>query len=110
MAEKVAGLDWADRLSGEEATAIYQLRDLVALDQSLANQIATMPFFTDSIERHDINALFSLRNLAANYSDDLRLVMEQSWFGDGLTDIEAIFITVLARHADLRTLKIFGGG
>jgi len=108
LAERVANLNWADRLTGEESTAINQLRDLVGRDRALANQVADMPFFTNSIEQHDINALSSLKKLMANYPEDLSILTEQDWFLDGLSDVEAIFVTVLARHSDLRTLEIFG--
>jgi hypothetical protein len=108
LAEKIADLGWADEIDADESGAISQLHEILIQDQALANQLAGMPFFSGSIEQHDIDALFWLRRLGVNYQSDLALVREQSWFLDGLTDTEAIFIPILVRHADLRTLEIFG--
>lgn len=108
LAERIAGLGWADQINSDESSVITQLHEILTQNQVLANQLASMPFFSDSIEQHDSEALFWLRRLGVNYESDLDLVRNQKWFSDGLTDTEAIFIPILVRHADLRTLKIFG--
>lgn len=108
LAERIADLGWADKIDADESSAISQLHEILTQDRALANQLAGMPFFSASIEQHDIDALFWLRRLAVNYQSDLDLVTKQNWFLDGLSDIEAIFIPILVRHADLRTLEIFG--
>lgn len=108
LAEEIADLVWADKIDADEAGAISQLHEILAQDPALANQLAGMPFFNASIEQHDIDALFWLRRLGVNYKSDLELVRNQDWFLDGLSDTEAVFIPILVRHADLRTLKIFG--
>ena len=108
LAEKIAALGWADEIDVDESGAISQLHEILTQDRDLANQLAGMPFFSESIEQHDTDALFWLRRLGVNYQSDLELVREQRWFQDGLTDTEAIFIPILVRHADLRTLEIFG--
>lgn len=108
LAERIADLKWADKIDAMESNAISQLHEVLTLDRALANQLVGMPFFTASIEQHDIDALSRLRRLGVNYKSDLDLVKNQDWFLDGLSDTEAIFITILVRHADLRTLKIFG--
>ncbi len=99
---------WADKIDADESSAISQLHEILTQDPALANQLAGMPFFSASIEQHDIDALFWLRRLGVNYKSDLELVRSQAWFSDGLSDTEAVFIPILVRHADLRTLKIFG--
>ena len=108
LAEKIADLEWADEIDTDESSAISKLHEILTQNRALANQLAGMPFFSASIEKHDINALIWLRRLGVNYKSDLDLVTNQNWFLDGLSDIEAIFIPILVRHADLRTLEIFG--
>lgn len=108
LAERIADLKWADKIDAMESNAISQLHEVLTLDRALANQLVGMPFFTASIEQHDIDALSRLRRLGVNYKSDLDLVKNQDWFLNGLNDTEAIFIPILVRHADLRTLKIFG--
>ena len=109
LAERVADFPWvADGLFDLESSAIYELRVIADQDHALVNQLASMPFFSTSIEEHDLKALLSLQHLKTNYSQDINLLIEQGWYQDGLSDLEAIFVVVLTRHADLRTLQLFG--
>jgi hypothetical protein len=77
---------------------VYYLRVLNEQNESLANELAAGSFLADSIEEHDVSALTSLRDLL-EYPDDLALLVEQSWFTDGITDAEAVLVTVLSDQA-----------
>jgi hypothetical protein len=81
--------------------AFYYLRVLMEEDASLANTLASGSFLADSIEEHDVSALTSLRDLLG-YPDDLALLVGQSWFADGITDDEAVLLTVLSDQARIK--------
>ena len=78
--------------------AVYYLRVLSEADAGLADGLAAGSFLANSIEEHDVSALTTLRDLLG-YPDDLALLVEQSWFTDGITDDEAVLVTVLSDQA-----------
>ena len=96
-----AGLDENTRL------AVYYMRFLMEEDAGLASTLAAGSFLVDSIEEHDVSALTSLWNLLGS-PDDLALLVEQSWFTDGITDDEAVLITVLSDQARIKPEEFRG--
>ena len=91
---------------------ISQLRFLASENAALAEQIVGMPFMTDSAEAGDDRAIFALYDLSISYPMNLKLLREQNWFTDGLTQNEAYYVTILYKHSVLSTLlstlEIFG--
>lgn len=97
-----------DGISSEESMVISQLRFLASENAALAEQIVGMPFMTDSAEAGDDRAIFALYDLSISYPMNLKLLREQNWFTDGLTQNEAYYVTILYKHSVLSTLEIFG--
>jgi hypothetical protein len=95
----ILGYPWlSDDLTIGEARSIYYLSSLSDTNLSLANQLASMPFLNNSFEEHDENALSSILGLAAA-PNDLAELTRQSWYKDGLDDLEAAFVSTLADRA-----------
>ena len=67
-----------------------------------------MPFIVDSAESGDRRILFALYDLSVSYPKNLKLLREQDWFADGLTQNEAYYVTILHTHSILATLEVFG--
>lgn len=109
LASRVMELAWVkDGISPDESEVLSHFRRLVSRESALADQIVDMPFFTESAEEGDVWTLWSLNELSISYPRDLRLLTQQDWFADGLSQNEAYYVTILRRHAVLRTLEIFG--
>ena len=97
-----------DGISSGESAVLSQFRFLASENADLAEQIVAMPFIADSAEAGDDSTLFALYDLSISYPKNLKLLREQDWFADGLTQNEAYYVTILRSHSVLRALEIFG--
>lgn len=89
----LVGLGWmADDITDQERWVLFYLGEAAKQSIALAKSIATMEFYTGSVEDHDIGALRTLIDLSAS---DLANLVGQDWFTDGLDDEEAAFVSVL---------------
>lgn len=109
LARRLSEFAWVqDGVSSEESRVLSQFRYLASENAALAEQIVGMPFFTDSAESGDDNTLYALYDLSISYPGKLKLLLDQDWFADGLTQNEARYVTILYTHAVLETLEVFG--
>ena len=74
----------------------------------MAEQIVGMPFNTDSAEAGDDGTLSALYYLSNSYPKNLKLLREQNWFADGLTQNEAYYVTILYTHSRYGSSRVFG--
>lgn len=90
-----ARLPWVlDGITEDERWTLWLLRDQATSDLSMAKDLMAMPFLTTSFEVRDRHALNSLR-LLGEAPANLELVTGQSWFQDGMDDVDAAFLSVL---------------
>ena len=101
LAGTLLNIPWFVESMSDEKLAALSLFSFVAdKDPSLAGRLAGMPFFTGSFEEHDVYALHTLFTLYENGLDsDVTLLSTQDWFVDGLSDEEALFVSVLRTPA-----------
>ncbi len=83
-----------DGITEDERWTLWLLRAKASSNLSLAKDLMKMPFLTTSFEVRDRHALNSLRLLGESPAN-LELVTGQSWFQDGMDDVDAAFLSVL---------------
>ena len=76
--------------------AFIRLRDH---SPELSAQVADMDFFRNSVERHDNSAVDAIKTLNQD-PEDWALLSKQSWYQDGVSDDEAVVLTVLPGQAE----------
>ena len=109
LAKTLLELPWVqDGVSSKESAVLSPIRFLASENAALAEEIIAMPFITDSAEAGDDKTIFALYDLSISYPKNLKLLREQDWFADGLTQNEAYYVTILSTHSILRTLEVFG--
>jgi len=97
-----------DGVSSEESAVLSHFQFLASENAALAEQIVAMPFIADSAEAGDERTILALYLLSISYPKNLKLLREQGWFADGLTQNEAYYVTILSTHSIFRTLEVFG--
>jgi len=109
LAKTLSKLPWVqDGISSGESAVLSQFRFLASENADLAEQIVAMPFIAESAEAGDDSTLFALYDLSISYPKNLKLLREQDWFADGLTQNEAYYVTILDTHSIFSTLEVFG--
>lgn len=100
LTKKVARYPWlTDDITGPEWESLGFMVGFLDVDPVLANQLAVMPFFAASIEKHDRDALSSINNLQENHPLVLANLLEQDWYLDGLDDEEAGLVMIVGHRA-----------
>ena len=104
FAKAVLGLAWtADGWDHRERQALGRIvsifnpnqtyfpdpNRIIYLDASLALQLVSFPWFTDSINGHELSALGELRGMVSKDTDLGRRILGFGWFRDNITDVEA---------------------
>ena len=102
LGASLISLPWVqDDMTNDERWALRYLSELLDKDRPLVKIFPDMPFLSASFEPHDRYALQSLNDLRDFYPEKYRLLVEQEWMLDGLTDEEAVLVSVLSFQATL---------
>jgi hypothetical protein len=99
-AEIVAAVPWFITAPAEdqEINLLKATARLFNSSPALSVQVANMDFFRDSVERHDVSAVDAIKTLNQD-PEDWAILTKQSWYKDGITDDEAVVLTVLPGQA-----------
>lgn len=82
----------------QDINLLKAIARLFAIFPELSVQVAGMDFFRDSEERHDVSSVDAIKTLSQD-PEDWALLTKQSWYKDGITDDEAVVLTVLPGQA-----------
>ena len=96
----VATVSWfiTEPVEDQDINLLNAIARLFEISPELSVQVAGMDFFRDSAERHDVSAVDAIKTLSQD-PEDWALLTKQSWYKDGITDDEAVVLTVLPGQA-----------
>ena len=99
--ESVAIIPWFQTgpIGDQEIESLKAIARLDNSDPELGIQVAGMAFFRGSSERHDVGAVDAINTLKDD-PEDWALLSKQSWYKDGVSDDEAVVLTVLPGQAN----------
>ncbi|MBT98876.1 MAG: hypothetical protein CL902_09650 [Dehalococcoidia bacterium] len=82
----------------QEINLLKAIARLFAHSPELSVMVREMDFFRGSAERHDVSAVDAIKTLNQD-TEDWALLSKQSWYKDGISDDEAVVLTVLPGQA-----------
>ena len=104
LGNAVAGLPWvADRVGGEEAWVLHNLRNIADTDQELAKQVASLSWFADGVTNAERDILRDLGHSITSKDAALaRRMISLPWFAEGpQRDLHTYVLRSLARITEL---------